>query len=181
MHKMCLRSIRTPFTHHLKGIATTALLCLHGPAVADVINGVVVSISDGDTLTLLDQQNQEHKIRLQGIDAPEKRQPWGRRSTQNLGTLVFKKKVSGECSKVDRYGRNICKILIDGQDANLAQIKAGMAWWYRTYATEQTQSDRSIYAAAEAFAKATRVGLWTESNPQPPWEWRRDRRTQRTR
>lgn len=162
----------------MKGITATALLCFLGSATADTLNGIVVGISDGDTLTLIDRQNQKHKIRLQGIDAPEKKQAWGRRSAQNLAVLAFKKEATAECSKGDRYGRLVCKILIDGQDVNLAQIETGMAWWYRTYAGEQSPSDRATYETSEELAKAAHAGLWATPNPQPPWEWRRDRRVQ---
>lgn len=162
----------------MKEITATALLCFLGSATADTLSGIVVGISDGDTLTLIDRKNQSHRIRLQGIDAPEKKQAWGRRSAQNLAVLTFQKEAIAECDKGDRYGRKVCKIFIDGQDVNLAQIEAGMAWWYRTYAAKQSLSDRSIYETREESAKAAHAGLWAAPNPRPPWEWRRDRRGQ---
>ncbi len=142
------------------------------PAHADQIRGVVVGISDGDTVTVLDNNRQQHKIRLSGIDAPESHQPFGQKSKSNLSALVFNREVIAECSKTDKYRREICKILVEGRDANLEQVKAGMAWWYRQYSKEQSPKDREDYEVAEFNAKARRIGLWVDTNPVPPWEWR---------
>jgi endonuclease YncB( thermonuclease family) len=86
--------------------------------------------------------------------------------------MVFDRQVTAECGKVDRYRRNVCKILVDGRDANLEQVKAGMTWWYRQYAREQSPKDREDYEVAEFQAKIHRLGLWADKNPVPPWEWR---------
>ena len=104
------------------------LFLLACSAHAETLTGRVVGIADGDTVTVLDANRQQHKIRLAGIDAPEKTQPFGDRSKQNLSTLVFDKQVAVEWKKQDRYGRTVGKVLINGIDANLAQVKAGMAW-----------------------------------------------------
>ena len=106
------------------------------------LTGRVVSITDGDTLTLLDAQHRQHKIRLSGIDAPEKAQPFGQKSKNNLSAMVFNRQVVAECGKTDRYRREICKIQVDGVDANLEQIRTGMAWWYLKYAKEDRKSTR---------------------------------------
>lgn len=154
---------------------TVTLLLLAGVATsahADDIHGRVVAISDGDTITVLDSDNQQHKVRLAGIDAPEKKQPFGQRSKQHLSDLVFGKDVVLDCGKVDRYQREVCVVQINGKDANLAQVEAGMAWWYRKYAKEQTERQRVDFEAAESAAKAGRVGLWSDPQPVPPWEWR---------
>ena len=137
------------------------------------LTGRIVSITDGDSLTLLDAQHRQHKIRLSGIDAPEKAQPFGQKSKSNLSAMLFNREVVAECGKTDRYRREICKIQVDGVDANLEQIRTGMAWWYRKYATEQTAKDRGGYESAELTAKARGIGLWSDKNPQPPWEFRR--------
>jgi len=142
-------------------------------AHALTITGRVVGIADGDTLTLLDSNQQQHKIRLRGIDAPENAQPFGQKSKSNLSALVFNREVVAECSKKDRYQWEICKIVVNGVDANLEQVKAGMAWWYRDYAQEQAPKDREDYEIAEFQAQSSRKGLWSEKNPLPPWEWRR--------
>lgn len=153
------------------------LWVLSGPALAETVTGKVVGIADGDTLSLLDHRNKRHKIRLQGIDAPEKRQAWGRRSMQDLAALAFHKEVTADCGKVDKYGREICKVLVGDRDVNLAQIESGMAWWYRAYATEQEPTDRAEYAAAEGAARSARKGLWSDPNAQAPWDWRRKERS----
>lgn len=142
------------------------------PIFAATLQGRVVAIADGDTVTVLDSNNTQHKIRLMGIDAPEKKQAFGQRSKENLSDLVFNKQVIVEYSKKDRYGRTIGKILVSGVDANLEQIKAGMAWHYKQYQKEQTPSDRALYSDAEDRARAGNVGLWADSDPTPPWEFR---------
>lgn len=144
-------------------------------AHADVISGRIVAISDGDTVTLLDSAKQQHKIRLAGIDAPEKKQPFGQRSKEHLSDLVFGKAVEADCVKVDRYKREVCKITVNGTDANLEQIKAGLAWWYRSYAKDQSKVDRAAYAAAEQDAKDAKRGLWGDAEAVAPWEWRHAR------
>lgn len=153
------------------------LLLFFSVAQAETLNGYVVGISDGDTLTLLDAKNQQYKIRLAGIDAPEKAQAFGERSKQHLAGLVFNKKVTVEWDKLDRYGRTVGKVLINGQDANLEQIKAGMAWWYEKYKKEQSTDDQQGYRVAEQQAKMERIGLWRDTNPLPPWDWRKSRRS----
>jgi endonuclease YncB( thermonuclease family) len=153
------------------------LFCLLATSAdAGIYFGRVVSISDGDTLTLLDKFKHQHKIRLAGIDAPERRQPYGARSKQHLADLVFGKEIEAECLKVDRYKREVCKILINGVDINLVQVRAGMAWWYRTYAKDQSRIDQSLYSAAEKEARDQRRGLWGETEAVAPWEWRREQK-----
>ena len=139
---------------------------------AETLTGRVVGIADGDTITVLDANRQQHKIRLAGIDAPEKAQPFGDRSKQSLSELVFDKQVVVESNKQDRYGRTVGKVLVNGMDANLAQVNTGMAWWYRDYAKEQSAADRRLYEQAEQQAQAQRLGLWADKNPTPPWDFR---------
>ncbi len=83
-------------------------------ASADVFEGRVVGVTDGDTITILDAQRQQHKIRLAGIDAPEKGQPYGQRSKQHLADLAFGKDAKAECYKRDRYGREVCTVYVNG-------------------------------------------------------------------
>jgi len=149
------------------------LLCLiaHGLA-AETIRGKVVKIADGDTLTILDARRQEHRIRLNGIDAPERKQAHYETSRQNLAKLSFGKAVIVEWHKRDVYGRLVGKVEADRQDVGLAQLRAGQAWWFRRYANEQTMFDRSRYEAAELDARRNRRGLWKTGRPTPPWEWR---------
>lgn len=137
------------------------------------LHGQVVGVTDGDTVTVLDHQRTQHKIRLAGIDAPEKSQPFGQRAKEHLSSLVFGRSVVGDAEKQDRYRRTVGKVLINGRDANLAMVAAGFAWHYKKYEGEQSSSDRLLYSAAESEAQATRRGLWSELDPVPPWDWRR--------
>lgn len=152
------------------------LLCLGAFAQSSwafELVGSVVAIADGDTITVLDGDRVQHRVRLAGIDAPEKAQDFGERSRQNLARLVFQAQVVVEWNKCDRYDRIIGKVLRDGQDANLQQILDGMAWHYKQYAREQTPADQKAYAAAEIDARGAGRGLWKQPNAVPLWEWRR--------
>ena len=150
-----------------------AFYCLPAFSGSWIVEGRVVGVSDGDTVTILDRTKAQHKIRLSGIDAPEKRQAFGNASKESLSRLVFDHQVTAECHKRDRYGREVCKVMRGSIDVNLEQIRAGMAWWYREYAKEQTPQEREEYARVEEAAKASRAGLWRDAKPVPPWEWRR--------
>jgi endonuclease YncB( thermonuclease family) len=144
---------------------------------AAILNGVVVGVSDGDTLKVLDSNKDLHPVRLMGIDAPEKAQPFGQRSKQSLSSLVFRQQVEVEWNKKDKYGRIVGKIrTLDGTDVCLAQISSGRAWHYKQYSSEQTPADRMRYSEAEAKARSNGVGVWRESSPMPPWEWRRNKK-----
>lgn len=140
------------------------------------IFGRVVAVADGDTVTVLDSQQVQHRIRLQGIDAPERRQPFGERSKQLLSSLVFRKAVLVKADKTDRYGRRVAVIYLDGVDINLRMLTAGMAWHYKKYENEQTVQERRSYTVAEDSARLGRVGLWSDPNPVPPWDFRRAQR-----
>jgi endonuclease YncB( thermonuclease family) len=144
---------------------------------AELLVGRIVGISDGDTVSLLDVNKRQYKIRLTGIDAPEKKMPFGQRSKEHLSDLIFNKDVQVETEKLDRYGRTLGKILFDRKDINLAMINAGLAWHYKKYQNEQSRSDRLLYAQAEEQARQRRIGLWRDPSPTPPWEWRKGGRT----
>ena len=156
------------------------LLCLAVPAHAETISGRVVGTADGDTLTVLDAAKVQHKIRLSGIDAPEKAQAFGNRSKQSLSDLAFDKTVTVETGKRDRYGREVGKVLVNGRDVNLVQVERGMAWHYKAYQREQSPSDRKLYDAAEGEARAAKRGLWRDAEPVPPWDYRKSKRTLQT-
>ena len=145
-------------------------------AGGSTLTGRVVRVADGDTLTVLDNTNTQHRIRLQGIDAPESHQAFGTRSKQSLSDMVFGKTVTVEYYKTDQYGRIVGKILLDGKDIDLEQVKAGMAWHYKEYEREQTPADRELYARAEAEARSARRGLWADADPVEPSEFRREER-----
>lgn len=111
--------------------------------------------------------------------APEKKQAFGNRSKQSLYDLVFNRQVQIEYNNKDKYGRTVGKIIVAGVDANLKQIKAGMAWHNKNYQNEQSVDDRSIYAQAEDQARAAGRGLWIDADPVPPWDWRKQQKTRR--
>lgn len=167
-------------THILRrALGALVLLCaLTALARADVIRGRVVGVADGDTITVLDASNSQHRIRLQGIDAPESRQAFGSRSKQHLSDLVFDKQVGVEWEKKDQYGRTLGKVLAGGRDVNLEQVRAGMAWHYKHYQGDQSPADRRLYAEAEREAREARRGLWADPDPTPPWDFRRGGRNQ---
>lgn len=155
-----------------------------------MLTGRVVGVSDGDTIAVLDENKQQHKIRVAGIDAPEKKQSFGQRSKEHLSSLVFGREVDIVGNKQDRYGRTVAKVMVAApncttpscprtMDAGLSQIEAGLAWWYRKYAKEQVPEDRQRYEVAEINARTQQVGLWKEANRVPPWEWRHAGRRKR--
>ena len=151
-------------------------LALPLSAMAAEWQGTVVGVADGDTLTLLDSSKTQHRIRLDGIDAPERTQPYGQRARQSLAALAHGRAARADCPKVDRYGRSVCRVVVDGVDIGLEQIRRGYAWHYVKYAPEQRASDRALYARAESDARLAHAGLWSFSDPVPPWDYRRSAR-----
>jgi endonuclease YncB( thermonuclease family) len=146
------------------------------PAHSDLLQGKVVRIIDGDTVVILDQNNEQHKIRLQGIDAPERKQAFGKKSTIFLADSIAGKNVSIEFRKKDRYDRIIGKFFFNNIDVNLEQVRAGFAWHYKKYQREQNEEDRASYAYAENEARENLLGLWVDPHAIPPWDWRRRKR-----
>lgn len=143
------------------------LLLAHS-AFAETILGRVVGVSDGDTITVLTREHKKIKVRLASIDAPEKAQPFGERSKQSLSSLCFGKDVRLETEGEDRYGRTVAEVYVGDLDANAFQIERGMAWVFTRYAAK----DSPLFLI-ERIARLQRVGLWLDSNPAPPWEWRK--------
>lgn len=131
-----------------------------------VARGEVTGISDGDTL-YLQVEGAQLRVRLARIDAPEKKQAFGRRSEQSLRELVWKRVVTAKWHQVDRYGRPIAEVFVDGFDVNAEQVRRGMAWVYRAYSRDPD------LIRLEEEARADRRGLWSESNPVAPWVWRK--------
>ena len=112
--------------------AIISLTLLADPALAQSLVGKVVSVADGDTITILDGDRTQHKIRLSGIDAPERSQAFGRLSREHLASLVAGEKVAVETDKTDRFGRSVGKVLLHGRDINLTMVAAGLAWHYKS-------------------------------------------------
>jgi endonuclease YncB( thermonuclease family)/methylphosphotriester-DNA--protein-cysteine methyltransferase len=144
-----------------------------------VIEGKVVGVHDGDTVTVVDQANKKFTIRLQGIDAPELKQEFGAASQKNLSAMVLGKQVSIYWNKVDKYRRTVGTIMLDGRDINIEQVKAGVAWHYKKYEDEQSPADRVTYAAAEETARAAKLGLWSAANVVAPGDWRQETKLKR--
>lgn len=148
------------------------LLLFAQPLLATEYIGQVVGVSDGDTVRVLDTSKTLHKVRLSGIDAPEKHQQYGSAAKQNLASWVFGKTVTVETNKLDRYKREVGKLLLNGVDVNLEQLRSGFGWHYKQYEREQTEADRRLYADAENAARKQRIGLWADAKPVPPWDFR---------
>ena len=168
-------------------VIVAAFFCLVAVAEAQTtLTGRVVGIADGDTITVLDASKAQHRVRIAGIDAPERGQPGGQRSRESLSALVYDQPVRVESSKRDRFDRIVGKVWVASPDstcrgkpdcpmtldAGLAQITVGRAWWFRKYADEQSPEDRGRYEFAEQEARAKKAGLWRDGTAVPPWEWR---------
>jgi micrococcal nuclease len=136
-------------------------------STADLLTGKVVSVADGDTLTLLADGTTQVRVRLHGIDAPERGQPFNRRSKDELSSLVFGKVVTVESLGEDRYDRTIGRVRVGGIDVNQHLVEQGMAWHYKRYDQSATLSQ------AEERARKARRGLWQDPTSLPPWEWRK--------
>jgi micrococcal nuclease len=158
-------------------------LSLACPAQAQVLEGMVTGIADGDTLYVLDAGHNSHKIRLLGIDAPEHEQAFGERSKQSLARMAYRQSVKIDWQEYDIYGRILGRVMTataDCQqlgcpknfDVNLAQVRLGFAWWNKKFADSQFPGDARSYEAAERQARAERAGLWADPHPVPPWRWR---------
>ena len=134
---------------------------------AQTIQGKVVRVSDGDTITILDEAKVENKVRLNRIDAPEKKQAFGEVSRKHLATMVANKVVKVEWAKKDKYGRILGEVFVGEVNVNLKMVQDGLAWHFKRFDNSPT------YAQAENEARAKKVGLWKDANPIPPWEFRK--------
>lgn len=159
-----------------------AFLVQAGQTLAETIEGRVVGVSDGDTITVL-RDKEQVKIRLSGIDAPEKAQAFGNIAKQRMADMVFSKDVRVDSRKKDKYGRTIGRVWValaeckasdcpKTLDAGMALLTMGLAWHYKKYAKEQPEEEREQYSFAEFEARSRKVGLWSDPKPVPPWEWR---------
>lgn len=161
--------VRTPWAE----VFVLLLALWLGGAHAETLEGKVIKVADGDTITIL-SGGVAHRVRLSGIDAPEKGQAFGKVARKSLAELVAGREVVVESHKVDRFGRKVGVVTVDGHDVGLRQLESGMAWHYKKYEREQTSADRERYAAAEEGARGKALGLWRDRSAVPPWEWRRN-------
>jgi endonuclease YncB( thermonuclease family) len=157
---------------NFKSIVLAIALIAAPFAQASMLLGRVVGVLDGDTITILDTDNTQYKIRLVGIDLPEKRQAFGQRAKETLSDLIYDKQVAVEHFKTDRYKRILGKIRIGQTDINLSMIRQGFAWHYKKYQNDQPLDDRISYNKAEEEARASKRGLWRDESSIPPWEFR---------
>ena len=127
----------------------------------------VVGVHDGDTLTCLDENNQQQKVRMAEIDAPEIGQDFGKVSRDAMAGMVFGKTVEVVDEGKDRYGRWIGHVYVNGMDVNRQMVATGNAWHYAAYSKDQSLAD------LQAQAQAQKLGLWAQPNPTPPWEFRK--------
>lgn len=145
----------------------TLILLASLAADPSTITGRVVGVADGDTLTVLTADKTEVKVRLHGIDAPELGQPFGNNAKRELSRLAFQKEVTVIVTDRDKYGRTVGTVKAGGLDVNAEMVKGGMAWHFEKYA----KGDKGL-ASAQKAAKQSRSGLWSESDPVAPWDWR---------
>jgi len=177
----CASSTGTRLAATVSLAAVLALASVAPPATAAPrapvsLSGRIVAVADGDTLTLLDDSFEQHRIRLGAVDTPERAQPFGNVAKSSLSGLAFGRTAQALCAKTDRYHRLVCTVRVDGRDVGLVQIERGLGWHYKRYEKEQSPDDRLAYAAAEREARAAHRGLWVDRDPVPPWDWRHAKR-----
>jgi endonuclease YncB( thermonuclease family) len=148
--------------------------------------GKIVAVGDGDTLTVIDLADRRHKVRLSGIDAPERQQAYGDHARAHLAALAHGRHALVVWEKQDRYGRFVGRVLLPecaradcaySIDLGLEQLRAGLAWHYKQYADEQPPVERWRYATTELQARVRRAGLWQAAAPVPPWSYRKPGQT----
>jgi endonuclease YncB( thermonuclease family) len=130
---------------------------------------IAIAIADGDTLTVrcgAPGAYTQTKIRIAEIDAPERRQAYGERAHQTLATLCHQQTAEVTPQTLDRYGRTVARVRCQGQDVSAAMVKAGMAWAYAKYLTDPE------IKRLEGLSRTGKVGLWSDTAPVPPWEYR---------
>lgn len=148
------------------------LLLLPATAMAAEWVGTVVGVADGDTITVLNQDQRTERIRLSDIDAPESGQAFGSRAKQALSDLVYRQRVRAVEVDRDRYGRLVARVYVGELDVNAELVRTGMAWVYRQYSRD------AALLTLEAEARAAKRGLWADASPVPPWEYRRPKPAQ---
>ncbi len=158
------RSKDIPFVESPKA---TSRASIAWSSPAHDLSGRVVKVTDGDTITILDANDTQHKVRLYGIDTPEYKQPYSRAATKALAGLAEGEGIGVDVKDTDSYGRTVGVVYKGNVNVNLEMVKSGYAWWYKKYAP--LDDDLRV---AEERARTDRLGLWADPNPVPPWEWR---------
>ena len=143
-------------------------LAVFGAAAAETIEGKVVAVSDGDSLTIVGKDAKRRRVRLAEVDAPERKQPFGAESRKSLAAICLQKTAAVETIRTDDYQRLVAKVNCAGVDANTEQVRRGMAW-----VVAGTLLPNSPLPEMEANARLRGIGLWAGEKPEPPWEWRK--------
>lgn len=165
----------------LPWLALAALLCT-AAAQGETLQGKVVDVIRGDVIVVTDGTGTRHTVRLAGIDAPDLKQAYGKESRLGLSNLLLGRRIAVERRKQDNYGRVVGRVTVappgcatcpPTRDAALAQLEAGLAWWFRDERREQPLEEQGYYEYAEFDARTRRLGLWQDSAPVPPWQWRK--------
>lgn len=160
-----------------KTVSASYLKALIDPFKSDLnpdcrLSGKVIKVADGDSITVLDNSREQHKIRFSGIDAPEIGQPYGKAAKKFLSKIIYKKQVCVQWHKKDKYGRLVGLVFYEDKDVNLQVVEAGYAWHFKKFQSEQAPADRKLYAEAHDKAKSDVIGLWSEPDPISPDDWR---------
>lgn len=151
-------------------------------ARGEALHGKVVEVVRGDIIIVEDGAGARHTVRLAGIDAPDLKQAFGKESRQGLADLLLGRRIAVERRKQDNYGRTVGRVAVapagcaacpPSRDAALAQLEAGLAWWFRDERREQPLAEQGYYEYAEFDARNRRLGLWRDVAPVPPWQWRK--------
>jgi micrococcal nuclease len=140
-------------------------LLIFSRACAESFKGKCVGVKDGDSITVLNGKSPV-EIRLEGIDCPEKGQPFGKNAKKFTSSLVFGKIVTVKPETIDRYGRTVARVYVNGRDLSLELVRAGLAWHYKHYSSDP------VLAKAEEAARGKKLGLWAMPSPEPPWDYR---------
>lgn len=142
-----------------------------------ILGGTVTAIADGDSFTLSTPDGRRMGVRISGIDAPEKGQPWADASRDHLVKLLSYGALTIEPIKTDPYGRQVARVRVRGEDIGVQQIQAGLAWYFVRYAADQRPDERERYARAEREARSAHRGLWADPKPLAPWLYRQQHRS----
>lgn len=148
------------------------------PSNISLIEGTVVMIYDGDLISIETKEKKVYSIWLQGIDAPEAKQNFGKRSKKALADMVLDKDVKVVVHRKDSSDRYIGSVYLDGQDVSLKQLEIGMAWYLKANGYQQPAEERKRYAQAELKARADKTGLWDDEMPTAPWDFRNGKKTE---
>lgn len=152
------------------------LLIAASSGQAATLSGRVTSVADGDSFTLVDAKKKMWRVRIQAIDAPERRQSFSRASLTSLKSMLQGKEVIVAIHEQDDYGRVVGRVSVGGRDAGLEQLRAGMVWFYTHYGRDLDPRVRDEYIAAQRDARNAKRGLWSDVRAMPPWQYRRQQR-----